>query len=117
MKPTLLNYIELPVTDMRASKAFYADAFGWEFQDYGPSYAAITNAGIDGGLDADSDRAPSMQGTLAVLISTDLEASLEHVKAVGGKISKDIFEFPGGRRFHFIDPSGNDLSVWALAVE
>lgn len=117
MKPTLLNYIELPVTDMAKSKAFYAAAFGWEFQDYGPTYAAITNAGIDGGLDGDSDRTPSTQGTLVVLLSDDLEVCLEAVKAVGGEISKEIFAFPGGRRFHFVDPNGNDLAVWALVPE
>jgi len=117
MSATHLNYIELPVTDMAVSKTFYAAAFGWEFQDYGPTYAAITNAGIDGGLDAESDRSPSPQGTLAVLLSDNLEASLESVKSAGGKISKEIFSFPGGRRFHFVDPSGNDLAVWALVSE
>jgi len=114
MKPTVLNYIELPIIDMAESKAFYAKAFGWEFQDYGPTYAAITNAGIDGGLDAASDRKPSVQGTLAVLLSNDLDASLNAVKDAGANISKEIFDFPGGRRFHFVDPSGNDLSVWTL---
>lgn len=109
---TPLNYIELPVTDMAASKAFYSAAFGWEYEDYGPTYAAFTNAGIDGGFDAASDRKPSTNGALVVLLSDDLEASHALVEQAGGTISVAIFDFPGGRRFHFTDPNGNELAVW-----
>jgi len=107
------NYIELPATDITAMKAFYTAAFGWAYADYGPSYAAITGAGIDGGFDGNAGpRKPSDQGTLVVLYSEDLETSEQAVLKAGGTLTKAIFEFPGGRRFHFKDPSGNELAVW-----
>ena len=108
-----INYIELPVTDIEASKAFYASAFGWSFVDYGPAYAAFQGAGIDGGLNADSPRKPSTDGALIVLYARDLEAALGAVKAAGGAITRAVFSFPGGRRFHFTDPGGNELAVWS----
>jgi len=112
------NYIELPTTDMAAMKAFYTAVFGWEYVDYGPSYAAIMGAGMDGGFDANAgERKPSNQGALIVLYSNDLEASEQAVKAAGGVITVPIFEFPGGRRFHFKDPSGNELAVWTKVSE
>lgn len=107
------NYIELPAIDLTAMKAFYAAVFGWSYIDYGPAYAAITGAGVDGGFDADAgNRKPSNQGALIVLYSDDLEATLKSVTNAGGTITTPIFEFPGGRRFHFTDPSGNELAVW-----
>lgn len=111
---TKINYIELPITDMEASKAFYASAFGWSYVDYGPTYASFEGAGIDGGLDAASDRAPSKSGALVVLRTDDLEAKQAMVEKAGGLISVPIFSFPGGRRFHFTDPSGNELAVWVI---
>lgn len=108
-----INYIELPVTDIAASKEFYTTAFGWSYVDYGPTYAAFEGAGIDGGLDAESDRKPSNSGALVVLYAEDLEASVAAVETAGGKITVPIFSFPGGRRFHFSDPSGNELAVWS----
>ena len=110
---TKINYIELPVTDMAASKVFYASAFGWTYVDYGPTYAAFEGAGIDGGLDAESDRKPSTSGALVVLYAKDLEAAVTAVETAGGLITVQIFAFPGGRRFHFTDPSGNELAVWS----
>ena len=107
------NYIELPTTDMAAMKVFYSTAFGWEYVDYGPSYAAITGAGIDAGIDANAgERKPSDQGALIILYSDDLNTSEQNVKEAGGTITVPIFDFPGGRRFHFKDPSGNELAVW-----
>lgn len=112
------NYIELPTTDMAAMKAFYSAAFGWSYVDYGPSYAAITGAGVDGGFDAEaSARGPSNQGALVILYSDDLPASEKAVRDAGGVISVPAFNFPGGRRFHFTDPSGNELGVWTLETE
>ena len=111
------NYIELPATDIPAMKAFYTAAFGWDYVDCGPTYAAITGAGVDGGFDGESDRKPSDQGALIVLYSDDLEATEKAVKAAGGEITTSIFSFPGGRRFHFKDPSGNDLAVWTTVAE
>ncbi|HYD27639.1 VOC family protein [Brevundimonas sp.] len=104
-----LDYLELPGGDLAASKAFYGAAFGWKFTDYGPEYAAF-DEGLDGGFDAQEDatRAP-----LPVLFAHDLEAMLARVEAAGGTIVKPIFAFPGGRRFHFRDPAGNELAVWS----
>ena len=106
-----LDYIEMQAGDGRIDsvKAFYAAAFGWTFTDYGPSYSAFEE-GLDGGFDgsAQKDRKP-----LPVLFSTNLEATLTAVEEAGGTIVRPIFDFPGGRRFHFTDPAGNELAVWA----
>lgn len=104
-----LDYLELPSTGLDGTKAFYTQAFGWTFQDYGPTYAAF-DQGLDGGFDADADRP---KAPLPVLYFTDLEAMAARVQAAGGVIIKPIFDFPGGRRFHFRDPSGNELAVWS----
>jgi len=114
---TKINYIEFPVSDMAASKAFYTKAFGWTYVDYGPEYASFENAGIDGGFDVSSERTPNRNGVLVVLVSDDLEASLEKVKSAGAEITKGIFSFPGGRRFQFLDPSGNELAVWSIVED
>ena len=108
-----VNYIELPTTDMAAMKKFYIEAFGWTYTDYGPHYASFDNAHVDGGFDGASNRSPSKDGALIVLLDQELEASQARVKAAGGDITQPIFLFPGGRRFHFVDPSGNELAVWA----
>ncbi|MFT4537782.1 MAG: putative enzyme related to lactoylglutathione lyase [Planctomycetota bacterium] len=108
-----IDYLELTVTDMKAAKSFYSTAFGWAFNDYGPEYAGIQReeGGEVGGLRLDSTVAGG--GALLVLYSSDLEASVESVRAAGGEIAKDIFSFPGGRRFQFIDLAGNELAVWS----
>ena len=112
------NYIELPTTDMAAMKTFYTSVFGWNYVDYGPTYAAITGAGMDGGFDADAGaRKPSDQGALIVLYSDNLEATEQAVKVAKGDVTVPIFSFPGGRRFHFKDPSGNELAVWIKGAE
>ena len=104
-----LDYLELPGGDLPASKAFYGAAFGWRFLDYGPAYAAF-DEGLDGGFDAQTD---ATRTPLPVLFATDLEAMLARVEAAGGVIVKPVFAFPGGRRFHFRDPAGNELAVWS----
>lgn len=104
-----LDYLELPATDLAGVKAFYGAAFGWTFQDYGPTYAAF-DQGLDGGFDADPACAPA---PLPVLFANDLEAMLARVEAAGGVILQQPFAFPGGRRFHFRDPAGNELAVWS----
>ncbi|HTM81717.1 VOC family protein [Asticcacaulis sp.] len=106
-----IDYIEFPGGDLEPLKAFYTKAFGWNFIDYGPTYAALADAGIDGGFQADP--AEPSEKPLVVLFSEDIEASLAAVKAQGAAITKAIFDFPGGRRFHFTDPSGNELAVWS----
>ena len=108
------HYIELPSTDNAAMKAFYGGVFGWTFEDFGPSYVAIHGAGVEGGFDAASDKKPTRDGALVIMFSNDLEASEAAVKLAGGTITVPIFSFPGGRRFHFTDPSGNELAVWTM---
>ncbi len=111
-----IDYIELTVLDMAEAQRFYGEAFGWTFRDYGPDYAGIKGGGGEvGGLRRDAE--VKQGGPLVVLYSTDLEASVRAVQAAGGRIVQEPFEFPGGRRFHFRDPSGNELAVWSEALE
>jgi len=107
-----IDYLEFSVTDLSAAKAFYAAAFGWRFNDYGPGYAGIQGEGREvGGLSVTP--VVTKGGPLVVLFSTDLEASLRAVQAAGGTVLKAPYSFPGGRRFHISDPSGNELAVWS----
>jgi predicted enzyme related to lactoylglutathione lyase len=109
-----IDYIEIPVTDIDAAKAFYSAAFGWSLVDYGPDYAGIQGDGKEmGGLRRDAEVRPG--GPLVVLYSDDLDASVEAVTGAGGTIVEPIYPFPGGRRFHFADPAGNELAVWSPA--
>ena len=109
-----IDYIEFTVIDMAEAQRFYAAAFGWEFTDYGPEYAGIRKrqGGEAGGLRLQSEVAAG--GPLVILYSDDLERTLSAVRDAGGQITQEIFEFPGGRRFHFRDPSGNELAVWSV---
>ncbi len=109
-----IDYIEIAVTDVEAAKAFYTTAFGWTFVDYGPDYAGIQGEGKEvGGLRRDSEVRAG--GPLVLLYSEDLEGSVEAVTAAGGTIVDPITAFPGGRRFHFADPAGNELGIWSSA--
>jgi predicted enzyme related to lactoylglutathione lyase len=105
-----INYVELYGNDLKAIKKFYNAAFGWTFTDYGDSYIGIDNAGLDGGFERQDG--PIVNGALVILYHDNLKAIQSKVISAGGKISKEIFSFPGGSRFHFIDPSGNELAVW-----
>jgi predicted enzyme related to lactoylglutathione lyase len=107
-----INYIEFTVTDMAESQRFYAAAFGWEFTDYGPDYAGIKKEGGEAGGLRLAEEA-STGGPLVILYSEDLDATLASVRQAGGTIVTEPFTFPGGRRFHFTDPSGNELAVWS----
>ena len=103
--------MEFNVLDVSAAKAFYGRVFGWEFQDWGPDYASFNDGRLDGGL---SKVDKVMTGSpLVIFYSTKLEMTRDIIIEAGGEITKDIFEFPGGRRFHFTDPSGNELAVWS----
>ena len=106
-----LDYLELPAGGgtLDRVKSFYAEAFAWSFTDYGPTYAAF-DEGLEGGFDAEPGEAAAKP--LPVLFSEDLEATLSAVETAGGTVVKPIFAFPGGRRFHFLDPAGNELAVW-----
>jgi len=109
-----IDYIEFTVRDLEASKAFYRKAFGWTFNDYGPEYAGIQGADREiGGFHQTDELRRS--GPLPVLYSDDLEQTLAAVREAGGRIVKEPTAFPGGRRFHFVDPSGNELAVWSPA--
>lgn len=107
-----IDYVEFTVRDLAAAKRFYAAAFDWEFNDYGPEYAGIKGAaGEVGGMHQSNDL--RTRGPLVILYSNDLEQSVAAVKSAGGKIVREPFAFPGGRRFQFTDPSGNELGVWS----
>jgi len=111
-----LNYVEFPASNIPATKRFFEKAFGWSFQDFGPEYSAFTDQGIDGGFYKSELTSNTANGAaLLVLKSDDLEHTQSVVESSGGKISTAIFSFPGGRRFHFIEPSGNEFAVWSLA--
>lgn len=106
-----VNYIEFHMDGVAKAKQFYGDAFGWKFQDYGPDYASFTNAGLDGGMTA--DESSTTGAPLVILYASKLEEAVTRVEKAGGKIVKPIFSFPGGRRFHFTDPAGNELAIWS----
>jgi predicted enzyme related to lactoylglutathione lyase len=111
------DYIELAAPDLAAAKEFYAAAFGWSFNDYGPAYSGIQRPGGDGeigGLNPEGSPGPGTP--LVILYSDDLDATLDSVRAAGATIDEEPFEFPGGRRFHFTDPAGNSLAVWTQAA-
>ncbi|MDN3651268.1 VOC family protein [Thalassotalea ponticola] len=112
-----INYVEFSVTDIEATKSFFSEAFGWTFIDYGPDYASFSNRGLDGGFSQSTGLPASDGGALIVLYSADLKATLKRVEQAGGIICKPIFAFPGGRRFHFVEPGGNQLAVWSDKVE
>ncbi|WP_084105199.1 VOC family protein [Demequina sp. NBRC 110056] len=109
------DYIEIPALDAEAATRFYGDAFGWRFTSYGPAYHGIV-AGDGREVGGISEVGEVTRGDLlVVLFSRDLQSSRDSVVKAGGTITRDIFDFPGGRRFHFADPSGNELAVWAFA--
>lgn len=109
-----IDYVELPsVTAHELTRAFYGKAFGWVFTDYGPDYSATTNGTVDVGLNGQVEDA--LSAPLPVIRVDDLESAFDAVGKAGGVIARPIFSFPGGRRFHFIDPAGSELAVWQSA--
>jgi len=113
-KHETINYVEFPAKNIEETKIFFSKAFNWEFTDYGPEYTAFSNQGIDGGFYKSNLNVSTESGSaLIVFFSEDIEATLLKVKKSGGEIIKPIFSFPGGRRFHFKDPSDNEFAVWA----
>lgn len=107
-----ISYIEMAANDLAAVKKFYSDAFGWTFTDYGSEYTAFTDGSLDGGF---AKGPAAAGGPLVILYSEDLEKTEVAIQDAGGRIEKPIFDFPGGRRFHFSDPAGNQLAVWSDA--
>ena len=109
-----INYVEFPASDLRATKAFFEAAFGWSFVDYGPDYTAFSNEGLDGGFFKSDLAATTDSGSaLIVFYSASLEETQQRIEAAGGRVVKPIIDFPGGRRFQFAEPSGNELAVWS----
>lgn len=106
-----IDYIEFKANDIEAVKSFYSKAFGWKFTDYGPTYTSFMDSGLQGGFELSEE--PIVNGALVVLYHSDLKTVKNKIHQSGGVISKDIFSFPGGKRFHFRDPAGNELAVWS----
>jgi uncharacterized protein len=113
-KENCIDFVEFPaksVAGLTRSKRFFAEAFGWSYKDWGHNYADTTSSGLGSGLNADPGHRPSKP--LVVIYTSDLDATRARVVTAGGKVTRDIFSFPGGRRFHFKDPSGNELAAWS----
>ena len=109
-----INYLELPANNLNATKAFFSEVFNWHFQDYGPDYTAFSNAGIEVGFFRAEQCASTSNGSaLIVFYSQTLEATLSKIVDAGGVVVKPTFSFPGWRRFHFTEPSGNEFAVWS----
>lgn len=113
-----MDYIEFPATNIDATKRFYSQVFGWQFQDWGPDYTSFHDGRLGGGFNAESqssgaDGNATTRGVLVVIYATSLDEIYRKVKDAGGKIVRETFDFPGGKRFHFADPNGNELAVWS----
>ena len=111
-----IDYVEIPVTDLGAAREFFGKLFGWVFEDWGPDYMSFNDGRLDGGFRRSEEPAPA-SGVLLVFYSEDLDRERDRVVELGATISMDIFEFPGGRRFHFIDPTGTEYALWAAPKE
>lgn len=108
-----IDYVEFGVADIARAKAFYGAAFGWTFTDYGPEYCEFNDGRLKGGFTTLSPVNPG--GALIVLYGDDLPGLVSRVERAGGKIAKPTYDFPGGQRFHFVDPDGYELAVWSQA--
>ena len=109
-----INYLELPAKDLALAKKFFSEVFSWTFTDYGPEYTAFSNSGLDGGFFQSDLEVTTITGSaLIVFYSQDLEQTQAKIERENGKILAPIFSFPGGRRFHFTDPNGNEYAVWS----
>ncbi len=106
-----IDYLEFTVPDVQVARRFFEAAFGWVFSDYGPDYQSFTDGRMDGGFTTGAP--PSSGGVLVVLYASDLADTEARVAAHGGRITRPVYEFPGGRRFHFEDPTGRELAVWS----
>lgn len=109
-----IDYVELPARDLERAKVFYSDVFGWTFEDYGPDYCAFNDGHLDGGFyRTDLSSSAASGAALVIVYAADLEGTRARVLDHGGTLVRDIFSFPGGRRFQFADPNGNELGVWS----
>ena len=109
-----INYVEFPAKDLDKAKSFFSAVFNWSFTDYGDEYTAFENEGLDGGFFKSDQTVSTKNGSaLVVFFSDELEKTLAKIEAAGGKVIQDVFDFPGGRRFHFSDLNGNEFAVWS----
>ena len=108
-----IDYIEMPAREPAVAKRFFTELFGWTFEDYGPDYVAFSESGLEGGFRSIEEGEDLMNGALVILYHENLSEIKDQVVKAGGKIVQEIFSFPGGRRFHFADPSGNELAIWS----
>lgn len=114
MKHEKFDYVEFAARDLDATKAFFQQAFNWKFTDYGETYTAFNNQGLNGGFYQAELYSRSERGSaLMVFYSKDIDATMDKVVKAGGEIHRPTFDFPGGRRFHFVEPSGNEFAVWS----
>ena len=111
-----IDYVEIPVIDLPKARAFLERMFGWQFQEWGDEYSSFEDGRLNGGLRKADEHAPA-PGVLLVFYSEDLERDVARVQELGGTISQEIFPFPGGRRFHFIDPVGTEFAIWSESTE
>lgn len=111
-----VDYIEIPVTDLDKTREFFTQLYGWEFQEWGPDYYSFNDGRIDGGLRRAEEPAPS-SGVLLVFYTEDIDRDYARVKELGATISQETFDFPGGKRFHFVDPAGTEYAMWSSAEE
>jgi predicted enzyme related to lactoylglutathione lyase len=111
-----INYVEFPARDLGATKAFFSAVFDWIFEDFGPEYTAFSDQGLDGGFfKSELSSSTASGGALIVIYANSLESLQTKIEQAGGTIVRPIYAFPGGRRFHFLEPSGNELAVWSDA--
>lgn len=111
-----IDYVEIPVTDLKRTREFFSSLFGWSFQEWGDDYMSFNDGRLDGGFRRSTEPAPAT-GVLLVFYSEDLERDVDRVKDLGATISQDIFSFPGGRRFHFVDPVGTEYAIWSADLD
>ena len=109
-----IDYVEIPSTNPADTREFFGALFGWEFEEWGPDYLSFNDGRLDGGIRRSEEPAPA-NGVLIVFYSDDLERDVQRVVELGATISQEIFSFPGGRRFHFVDPVGNEYAIWSAA--
>ena len=111
-----IDYVEIPVTDLDKAREFLTQLFGWKFEEWGPDYYSFNDGRLDGGLRRSDEPAPA-SGVLLVFYTQDIERDYQRVQELGATISQEIFEFPGGRRFHFVDPVGTEYAMWTSTEE
>ncbi len=109
-----INYLEFPANNIPATKTFFETVFNWAFEDFGPDYTAFSNQGLDGGFFTSNLSSTTQNGAaLTIFYSKDIHSTQSKIEQAGGIITQTIFAFPGGQRFHFTEPSGNEFAVWS----